>query len=107
MITKVFSFFILFLCLLNIINAGIAPLNVSTTLGHVLGTVKAGVRVWYGLRYAQPPVGHLRWQNPIPATPLIGSTFKAITIAPGCPQICPYPGRKLHPFSFSYFCLKC
>ena len=92
MITKVVSFFLLFLCSLKSVSAGMAPLNVSTSLGTVIGTVTGGVRVWYGLRYAQAPVGKLRWQNPVPATPQVGSPFKAVSIPPGCPQDCSYPG---------------
>lgn len=35
--------------------------------GAFRGRTAEGVRVWKGIRYAQPPVGRLRWRDPVPA----------------------------------------
>lgn len=46
---------------------GDASLLVNTTHGLVLGHFnEVGIREWKGIPYAQPPVGSLRWEYPIP-----------------------------------------
>lgn len=44
-----------------------------------------GVRVWKGIRYAQPPCGDARWRAPRPAEPAVG-TVDAFEFGPVCPQ---------------------
>jgi para-nitrobenzyl esterase len=40
---------------------------VATKSGLVAGqTLKSGVKAWYGIRYAKPPTGALRWASPQP-----------------------------------------
>ena len=43
---------------------------ISTTSGSYVGTVNhnAGVEVFLGIRYAEPPVGQLRFAAPVPVT---------------------------------------
>ena len=46
---------------------GADSLVVLTTEGYVEGELNTrGIRVWKGLRYAAPPVGDLRWSDPVP-----------------------------------------
>ena len=46
-----------------------AGTNVQTASGPVCGTVANGVSEWFGIPYAQPPVGALRWAPPKPPAP--------------------------------------
>ena len=39
---------------------------VTTTKGHLQGTVENGVGVWKGVRYARAPIGELRFRSPVP-----------------------------------------
>lgn len=41
-------------------------------LGTVQGLHESGARSFYGIPYAQPPVGDLRWRSPLPAQPWTG-----------------------------------
>lgn len=61
---------------------------VRTEAGLVSGTTEAGglVRVYRGIPYAAPPVGHLRWREPQPVTPWPG-VRQATEFGPSCPQI--------------------
>ncbi len=44
-------------------------INQHTALGRVQGLRESGIRQFLGLRYAQPPIGALRFQPPQPHTP--------------------------------------
>jgi len=44
------------------------PLQVSTSEGIVAGFKSNGARLFLGIPYAAPPVGSLRWSDPIPPT---------------------------------------
>lgn len=53
----------------------------------------AGINYFRGLRYAQAPVGALRWQKPVPiesSANLTGQTLPATTQAPACIQGYPF-----------------
>lgn len=43
-----------------------SPPQVKTVNGIIEGTDDAGIRVFKGIPFAQPPVGHLRWKAPQP-----------------------------------------
>jgi para-nitrobenzyl esterase len=56
--------------------------------GEAEGTVDDGVRLFYGLPFAEPPVGDLRWRAPVPASSWAG-TLDATGAPPVCPQVIP------------------
>jgi para-nitrobenzyl esterase len=66
-------------------GAGQAPV-VRTADGAVRGVRFDGIDRYFGIPYAAPPVGDLRWQPPQPATPWRG-TRDASRYANSCPQI--------------------
>ena len=60
---------------------------VTVTGGQVLGApLDKGGAVFKGIPYAQPPVGDLRWREPITVTPWTG-VREATEFGPVCPQI--------------------
>jgi para-nitrobenzyl esterase len=58
---------------------------VETTYGPVRGVDRGNVKFWKGVRYAAPPVGHLRWRVPQPPEPWT-TTMDASRSGPACPQ---------------------
>lgn len=48
-------------------------------------TLDRGIRVWRGIRYAQPPVGDARWRDPRPA-PRAEGTVDALRFGAAAPQ---------------------
>ncbi|MDQ1124693.1 carboxylesterase/lipase family protein [Microbacterium trichothecenolyticum] len=53
--------------------------------GRFRGRVVNGARRWLGIRYAQPPLGPLRWRAPLPA-PDAGLEVGADAFGAACPQ---------------------
>ncbi|EAW14623.1 putative carboxylesterase [Aspergillus clavatus NRRL 1] len=45
-----------------------------------------GLNIWKGIRYAAPPVGHLRWQPPNPPVKNNSRVLPAVDQPPYCPQ---------------------
>lgn len=43
------------------------------------------MRIWRGIRYAQPPVGEARWRAPVAQPPALG-VVDALEFSPVCPQ---------------------
>ncbi|EFA76380.1 cAMP-regulated D2 protein precursor [Heterostelium album PN500] len=63
------------------------PSLVTYADGTVRGLVFDKHRTFYGLPYAKPPVGDLRWQNPLP--PNVWEDIRNATYErDGCPQEC-------------------
>lgn len=61
------------------------PLDVATTEGRVLGHRAGDVDVFLGVPYAQPPLGPLRWREPVP--PLAHAPLTADHFHLPCAQI--------------------
>ncbi|MBV9195810.1 MAG: carboxylesterase family protein [Solirubrobacterales bacterium] len=59
--------------------------DIQTTYGPICGTSANGVREWFGIPYAAPPVGSLRWQPPQAPTPWT-TTRAATSFASECIQ---------------------
>jgi para-nitrobenzyl esterase len=58
---------------------------VETTCGPIRGTDDGRARAWKGIRYAAPPIGHLRFRRPEPPqrwTEVVDAT----SFGPACPQ---------------------
>ncbi|TDC02092.1 carboxylesterase [Nonomuraea longispora] len=60
-------------------------LVVQLDTGRIRGLNDGTVRTYTGIRYAQPPVGELRWKKPVPAKPWKG-VADATKPAPKCVQ---------------------
>ncbi len=64
-----------------------APVTIDT--GKVAGSVlDNGVHAYIGIPFAAPPVGDLRWHEPMPAKAW-ASVYDAVTPKPGCAQRAP------------------
>jgi para-nitrobenzyl esterase len=63
--------------------------DITIDSGTVHGLAKDGVRRWFGIPYAAPPVGANRWRAPQPVTPWEGVRD---ALVPGeiCPQYNPF-----------------
>ncbi|XP_037944651.1 venom carboxylesterase-6-like [Teleopsis dalmanni] len=66
-------------------------IEVSTDLGQIQGTtlesrLGKSFFAFRGIRYAQPPVAHLRFKNPLPVEPWSPVIFDATIDGPMCPQ---------------------
>ncbi|CAF3437313.1 unnamed protein product [Rotaria socialis] len=59
---------------------------VSTKYGDVLGYETPMARVFYGIPFAQPPVGALRWNPPVAISKWTGKVINATKPPPACPQ---------------------
>lgn len=57
---------------------------VKTANGDVQGFIKEDVHLFYGIPYAAPPVGELRWQPPHPLT----ANWQGIRVATKAPSMC-------------------
>jgi para-nitrobenzyl esterase len=57
---------------------------VKTANGDVQGFVKEEVHLFYGLPYAAPPVGDLRWHAPQP----VAENWQGVRAATGVPPLC-------------------
>lgn len=61
------------------------PLEVQTKLGKVAGKQDGSVRAFLGIPFAAPPVGPLRWREPMPPGKWTG-TRQATSFGPHCMQ---------------------
>lgn len=73
------------------ICSGDNTINVNTSLGAIQGIqmeTRLGAKFWSfrGIRYAEPPVGELRFQNPQPVKEWKPKVFDATQDGPMCPQ---------------------
>ncbi|KAF7384796.1 hypothetical protein HZH68_014408 [Vespula germanica] len=71
--------------------------TVTTRYGTLRGVVarsSPNVETYYGVPYATPPLGALRYMPPVTPTPWRGTKF-ADTLPPACPQNLPVPDESL------------
>ncbi|EAU30772.1 conserved hypothetical protein [Aspergillus terreus NIH2624] len=66
------------------LSGPIVDLGYSSYQGYNEATT--GLNIWKGIRYASPPVGHLRWQPPTPPAKNTSQIIPAVDQAPLCPQ---------------------
>ena len=62
------------------------PPQVQTAQGLITGLGGAGLRAFFGVRYAAAPVGELRFKGPEPP-PMIVGNYDASSFRSSCPQI--------------------
>ncbi|CAF1467443.1 unnamed protein product [Adineta steineri] len=62
------------------------PATVHTQYGDILGYQTNLARIFYGIPFAQPPVGTLRWQSPVPITKWDPKVINATQPPPACAQ---------------------
>ncbi|HEY9785652.1 MAG TPA: carboxylesterase family protein, partial [Candidatus Obscuribacterales bacterium] len=65
---------------------------VSTNAGPILGRSEGQTDVYRGVPYARPPLGHLRWQPPLPPVPWT-AIRDAGSYGPACIQVDPVTRR--------------
>ncbi|NRD89486.1 hypothetical protein C8024_08585 [Sphingopyxis sp. BSNA05] len=68
--------------------------EVQIPQGRLTGTIKDDIRIFKGIAYALPPVGHRRWQPPAPPAKWQG-TFDANAFGASCIQP-PYPASSVY-----------
>ena len=71
---------------LAVTSTGAGGVVVVTTSGPVRGDSQRGVRVFRGIRFAEPPVGSLRFRPPVEPKPW-REVRPALDFAPACPQL--------------------
>jgi para-nitrobenzyl esterase len=71
---------------LAVVSKATGGVVVKTAAGHVQGETEGGVLVFRGIRFAEPPVGKLRFRPPQPPTPW-SDVRPALDFAPACPQL--------------------
>jgi para-nitrobenzyl esterase len=80
---------LLLVCMENsfgVVSKGTGGVVAKTAYGAVQGETENGVFVFRGIRFAEPPVGKLRFRPPVPPAPW-SDTRPALDFAPACPQI--------------------
>lgn len=88
-------------------GGGGSELVVTTPFGDVQGKLSLGeqAREFHGLPYAVPPVGDLRWTDPVMTPPYGQSPLDATRPGPGCLQRCGEPYGGCPPAGVSEDCL--
>jgi para-nitrobenzyl esterase len=71
---------------LAVTSTGKGGVVVVTSSGPVRGDSEAGVLVFRGIRFAEPPVGSLRFRPPVEPKPWT-EVRSALDFAPACPQL--------------------
>ncbi|KAJ7258780.1 carotenoid ester lipase precursor [Mycena haematopus] len=66
-------------------GAALAAPTVTLDSGTFIGTAGTNTQSFFGIPFAEPPVGNLRYRLPV-ANPAYTGTFNATAMGPGCPQ---------------------
>jgi len=66
-------------------NRSDPELLVQTNSGPVVGTKDSDLKIWRGIPFAQPPLGSLRWREPLPPIPWT-APLDATSTQPACFQ---------------------
>ncbi|OJA14825.1 hypothetical protein AZE42_11599 [Rhizopogon vesiculosus] len=69
----------------HLVAADSAAPTVTLDTATVTGVASSSVNEWFGIPFAQPPTGNLRFQLPQPI-PSYNTSFSATTYGPSCPQ---------------------
>ncbi|XP_062600545.1 cAMP-regulated D2 protein-like [Saccostrea cucullata] len=59
---------------------------VTTKYGKIRGVASNKIKAFLGVPYAAPPVGKLRWKNPVSVSKWSPKVYDATKVKPGCPQ---------------------
>ncbi|KAK5576535.1 hypothetical protein RB653_007679 [Dictyostelium firmibasis] len=79
---------------------------VNTEYGSIRGVIKETNKVYFGVPFAIPPIGDLRWSAPLDPFPWYGTIYNATKQKSICPQICSDEGYSLcDEFGISEDCL--
>jgi carboxylesterase type B len=70
----------------GVISKGTGGVVVRTTFGAIQGETEGDVLVFRGIRFAEAPVGKLRFRPPVPPAAW-GDVKPALDFTPACPQI--------------------
>ena len=68
--------------------SAVSSLAIDTSVGTVSGFINGStpkVAEFYGIPFAEPPIGQLRWEPAVPKSPVNG-TIDATSFSPSCPQ---------------------
>ena len=79
------AFLLLFLPFLPLV----APAIVTVSSGTFRGLTVNGTDRWLGIPYAQPPLGSLRFEAPVPISRSAGGIQDALNFSHACPQPLP------------------
>ena len=74
------------LVLASVVACGDTPITLSTPDGPVAGVQRGNTRSFFGLPFAAPPVGALRFAPPVPPTAWT-ATRDATALPPACAQV--------------------
>jgi hypothetical protein len=66
-----------------------ASLNASTKIGHFIGSrnESTSIESWLGIRFAEPPIGHMRFRAPVKITGGASTVHNATKFGNACPQM--------------------
>ncbi|CAF3634575.1 unnamed protein product [Rotaria sp. Silwood1] len=81
------------------------PVIVHTQYGDVLGYQTDSARVFYGIPFARPPIGTLRWQPPVPVTKWYPKVINATQSPPACAQPASAITTIVTPSTVSFICV--
>ena len=93
----------------QLVSANSEFVEVDTSVGRIRGAVKLledgkKVNQYFGIPYAKPPIGELRWKETVPVERWDGVLDASKLYPPHCPQL-KFPETKDTEFKFISKCL--